>query len=103
MTRFTIALLVALSTATQLGCSHSSASSGPAHTDADLKTLTVDEVAARIDLNDGRTVVYDNNSKERYAQSHVLGARWLNFHEMAAADLPKDKTTTLVFYCANRL
>ena len=103
MRRWTLPLLLALSAAAPLGCARSSASSGPGHSDADLKSLSVEEVAARIELRDGNTVVYDNNSKERYAKSHVVGAKWLNFHEMTAADLPADKATTLIFYCANRL
>ena len=39
----------------------------------DLKTLTVDEVAARIAPHDGKTYIYDNNPKDRYTKSHVPG------------------------------
>jgi hypothetical protein len=103
MRRWSLPLVVALAATAPLGCARSSGSSGSTHSDADLKSLSVEEVAARIALHDGKTVVYDDNSKDRYAKSHVLGAKWLNFHEMTAADLPADKATSLVFYCANRL
>ncbi len=45
--------------------------------------------------------IYDNNEKERYIQSHLPGARWVEFDEIKANDLPADKEATLVFYCAN--
>lgn len=45
--------------------------------------------------------IYDNNEKERYVQSHLPGARWVEFDEIKASDLPADKEATLVFYCAN--
>lgn len=69
----------------------------------DLKQLTVDEVAARIAANDGKTFLYDNNEKERYQRSHLPGAKWLDYEKVTAADLPADKTATLVFYCASEL
>ena len=70
---------------------------------ADLKSLTVDEVQARIEAHDGKTFVYDNNPKERYDQSHLPGARWVSFREVTAAVLPPDKSATLIFYCASEL
>jgi len=69
----------------------------------ELKSLTVDEVQARIDAHDGKTFVYDNNPKERYDQSHLPGARWVSFREVTAAVLPPDKSATLIFYCASEL
>jgi hypothetical protein len=69
----------------------------------DLKTLTVDEVATRIAANDGKTFVYDDNNHDRYLKGHVPGAKWLSTPEPTAADLPADKTATLVFYCASEL
>ena len=29
------------------------------------------------------------------------GAKWVKFNEVKASDLPADKASTLVFYCAN--
>jgi hypothetical protein len=68
-----------------------------------LKTLTVDEVSARIALHDGKTFIYDDNPQDRYAKGHLPGAKWLSSSEPTAADLPADKTATLVFYCASEL
>jgi rhodanese-related sulfurtransferase len=68
-----------------------------------LKELTVEEVAAKIAANDGKTVLYDCNSKERYAKGHLPGARWVPFDAVTAADLPTQKDTLLVFYCASSL
>lgn len=95
--RFVISLLAVLAIALA-GCSRSSV---PAS--GELKSLTVDEVAARIAANDGRTFVYDNNPLDRYARSHVPGAKWLDYEKVTAADLPADRGATLVFYCASEL
>jgi 3-mercaptopyruvate sulfurtransferase SseA len=65
--------------------------------------LTVDEVATRIAAHDGKTYVFDNNPKDRFEKSHVPGARWLDYDNVTAADLPADKGATLVFYCASEL
>jgi hypothetical protein len=76
-----------------LACTH-----GPA-----LKELTVDQVAARIALNDGQTVLYDCNGEDRFDKGHVPGARWVQYDAVTAADLPAEKGTMLVFYCASEL
>jgi hypothetical protein len=90
-------LLAALAIAL-LGCSRTSTPSA-----SDLKALTVDEVAARIAARDGKTFLYDNNPPDRYAKSHVPGAKWLDDEKVTAADLPADKGATLIFYCASEL
>jgi hypothetical protein len=82
------------------GCSRATTSPG-GHSTEDLKTLTVDEVAARVAAHDGKTFVFDNNSKDRYRESHVPSATWVSFNHVTAKDLPSDKTAALVFYCAN--
>jgi hypothetical protein len=87
------ALLLAAGALLALACTH-----GPA-----LKELTVDQVAARIALNDGQTVLYDCNGKDRFDKGHVPGARWVQYDAVTAADLPADKGTMLVFYCASEL
>ena len=61
--------------------------------------LSVDEVARLVES--GSASVFDNNSQERYQQSHVPGARWVAFNKVQASDLPADKSRQLVFYCAN--
>jgi hypothetical protein len=82
------------------GCSRSSMPSGGT---GDPKSLTVDEVAALVAAHDGKTFVFDNNDKERWVRSHVPGAKWLDYDNVTAADLPADKGARLVFYCASEL
>jgi hypothetical protein len=89
-------LVVAMVALAALACTRSSSS--PA-----LKELTVDQVAARIALNDGQTVLYDCNGKDRFDKGHVPGARWVQYDAVTAADLPAEKGTMLVFYCASEL
>ncbi len=92
-----LTLLVALAAAL-LGCSRSSVPSS-----GELKRLTVDQVAARIALNDGKTYVFDNNPHDRFVKSHVPGAKWVDDESVTAAVLPADKGATLIFYCASEL
>jgi hypothetical protein len=82
------------------GCSRSSM---PAASGGDPKSLTVDEVAALVAAHDGKTFIFDNNDKERWARSHVPGAKWVDYDNVTAADLPSDKGAMLVFYCASEL
>ena len=70
---------------------------------ANLKTLTVDEVAARVAAHDGKTFVFDDNPHDRFAKGHVPGAHWVAASEPTAAELPADKGALLVFYCASEL
>lgn len=64
----------------------------------DIRELTVSEVAARLGQPD--FFVIDNNGAGRWKRGHVPGAKNLNAHTYAAADLPADRTATLVFYCS---
>jgi hypothetical protein len=68
-----------------------------------LKTLTVDEVAARLAAKDGKTFAFDDNNHDLYVKGHLPGAKWIATPEPTAADLPADKTATLIFYCHNEL
>jgi hypothetical protein len=97
--RTALVVLALVTTPALLACSRSG--NGPAAAPAELRSLTVDEVAARLAAGDGKTFVYDNNSKDRYDQGHVPGARWVESGEVTAAVLPPDKSATLVFYCMN--
>lgn len=63
--------------------------------------LTVDQVSELIAKNDA--TVIDANSAGRYRESHLPGAKWLQFNKFEASDLPADKTRKLVFYCANTM
>ena len=66
-----------------------------------LKKLTVDEVATKLAANDGKTFIYDNNTKESWVKGHVPGAKWLDNEKIAVSDLPPDKAALLIFYCHN--
>lgn len=69
-----------------------------------LNRFTIPELEAKMaEAKAGKLqlFIYDNNEKERYVQSHLPGARWVEFDEITAKDLPDDKEATLVFYCAN--
>ena len=61
--------------------------------------LSIDEVAARI----GKKGVYliDNNPRHVWEKGHLPTATWVDYNSMTAADLPADKSATLIFYCAN--
>lgn len=63
--------------------------------------LTVDQVAELVAKNDATLI--DANTAGRFRQSHVPGAKWLQFNKIEASDLPADKTRKLVFYCAHML
>lgn len=61
--------------------------------------LTVDEVAKRIKAKSIQ--VFDCNPAEEYAEGHVPTAKHVDFSNVTASDLPKDKNAALVFYCEN--
>jgi rhodanese-like protein len=66
--------------------------------------LTVDALDARMaEAKAGKVAlaIFDTNQRERYDQSHIATAKWVKSNAVTAADLPADKDTTLVFYCAN--
>ena len=61
--------------------------------------LTVDQVAEHVAKGDAS--IFDNNEKETWQKGHVPTAKWVDFKNVQASDLPKDKDRTLIFYCAN--
>lgn len=65
----------------------------------ELSELTVDQVSEGIAQK--TLYVFDNNSKKVFAQGHVPTAKWVNYHDLKAEELPADKAARLVFYCAN--
>jgi hypothetical protein len=80
-----------------LGC----AKDGNADPAAALRPLTIDQVSAKLAAADGKTFIFDDNPKESWVKGHVPTARWLDAEHVTAADLPKDKTAMLIFYCHN--
>jgi 3-mercaptopyruvate sulfurtransferase SseA len=79
----------------------------PKEHDAEQETfgrLTVEELEAKMaaaKAGQAKLAIYDNNQRERFDKGHIPGAKWVKFDEVKASDLPADKETTLVFYCAN--
>jgi hypothetical protein len=76
-----------------IGCAHQAASPEP------FGRLSVDQVAGK--LGTANVYVFDNNPQKKYEAGHVPGAKWVEFDQVKASDLPADKAATLIFYCAN--
>ena len=92
-------LAVALACAAASGCSKSDKEA--AAKEADLPTMTVDEVDAAIAKKEV-TPVDCNGDKTRKNKGVVPGAILASSADgFAESELPKDKTTKLVFYCAD--
>ena len=92
--------------ATMTGCAHrdAPAGTGSAQAKESIPALTIDEVDAKIaeaKAGKAKLAIYDTNSQARWTQSHVPTAKWVDHSQLKASDLPDDKDTTLVFYCAN--
>lgn len=89
--------------ALSVGCNHDEAHGDTINAE-DLRALTVDEVAQRIEEQKaGKRAIYlfDNNDKDTFNAGHLPGAKWVQFDKVSQADLPSDKSATLVFYCAS--
>lgn len=52
-------------------------------------------------LREGAVHAIDVNSPQSWAEAHVPGAKSLDPAGYGAADLPEDRTASLVFYCSN--
>ena len=66
---------------------------------AELPELTVEQVASR--LKEANFYTIDNNDTDTFKEGHVPGAKWVDYKNVTATDLPANKDATLVFYCAN--
>ena len=72
---------------------------GTARAETTLAELTVDQAAGK--LGQPSTYFFDCNAKSDFEAGHVPHAKWVDYAHVKAADLPSDKTATLVFYCHN--
>lgn len=63
-------------------------------------TISVDQLAQKIEHKDP-VAVFDANNQERYNKGHIPGAKWVDANKLEASVLPQDKSTEVVFYCAN--
>jgi rhodanese-related sulfurtransferase len=64
-------------------------------------TVTIDQVATRLDAHDPTLAVYDANGRETFDEHHVPGATWVHYDSVTADVLPADHATSLVFYCGS--
>jgi len=62
-------------------------------------TVTVDQVASRLDAHDATLHVYDANGRATYDEHHVPSATWVHYDSVTADVLPADHASSLVFYC----
>ncbi|MGE4071599.1 MAG: rhodanese-like domain-containing protein [Lysobacterales bacterium] len=70
-----------------------------------LKSVLGYELLSPAALNklrsDPAVVIFDANAKHSWLLARVPGARHLDTLDFGAAQLPADRSTTLVFYCSN--
>jgi len=66
-----------------------------------LKTIAPRELHKLAD--DGRTAVFDVNSRQSWLTAHVPGAKHADPMTYDANELPADKDSLVVFYCSNPL
>lgn len=91
---------IALSLAAVTGCNSDKATAGD-KAKADFPAMTMDEVQKGIDAKQ-LTAVDCNGDRTRKKLGVLPGAISVTDEEsFAASELPADKTTKLVFYCAN--
>lgn len=97
-------IVAALALAPGAGCARSSAPAAAApataSSEAELRPMTVAELAAAIERGE-QVAISDNNSRESYARGHIPGARWMPYDGITAAMLPTDRNARVVFYCHN--
>lgn len=81
------------------GASESASSGG--EEGASFAQISVDEVASALETQEGAIAIFDANSRETYDEHHVPTATWVDYDALSAEQLPEDRGTQLVFYCAN--
>ncbi len=72
--------------------------------EATFGRLSIDDLQHRIDdakAGKIKLAIFDNNQREHFDKEHIPGAKWVDFKNVQASDLPSDKNTELVFYCSN--
>jgi rhodanese-related sulfurtransferase len=65
----------------------------------EIRTLTPAQVHAQWAKK--QIQVFDANTPDIFARHHVPGATHVEYDQVKAADLPKDKAAPIVFYCMN--
>ena len=95
-----IVAALALSLGATSACKPTSAQGGHEAAAREIPAMTVDELAAML-LRHEAVGVYDANGRSRYEQGHIPTARFVGHDPVTVAMLPADRSTRLVFYCAN--
>lgn len=97
-----LALVLGLASATLAGCGEHGKTDGGAVAQADeIPLMSIDDVAVRIASGTCRAVDANGNQLRRDV-GVIPGAVLLTDYEAySLKELPEDKTTPLVFYCAN--
>ena len=88
-------LMFAAAMSLALAACHAAEAEGP----EPFGRLTIDQVSQLV--GKPGVAIFDDNAPDRYKEGHVPGAKNLRESDMTAASLPADKSTELVFYCAN--
>ena len=96
-----LVLGVALALAPVMGCSKAKPEDAAAAKAADVPVMSIDEVAVR--LASGTCRVVDANGAQLRKDVGVIPNAVLlsDYESYSLKELPEDKTTPLVFYCAN--
>lgn len=68
-----------------------------------LKTISPRDLHQAIQEQQQQTVIVDVNSRQSWINAHVPGALNLDPFGYSNSDLPADETSSIVFYCSNRL
>jgi hypothetical protein len=103
--RFVMILSAALAASASVGCSKHHGAEASAESDKEsFGRLTIEQLETRIadaKAGTGKLAIYDNNHRDVFDKGHIPTAKWVDFKDVKASDLPADKETALVFYCAN--
>jgi rhodanese-related sulfurtransferase len=71
------------------------------HGNVELQKVSVDEVEKLV--GNASVTIVDANSASLYAKGHVPGAINVGFDDVSEKTLPKNKDSTVVFYCMNEM
>jgi len=82
------------------GCTREAAAVEPTPP-PELARLTLGEVEAK--LGQPGVFLFDANPRQLYEHAHLPGAAWVKFDGVTGEVLPVDRSSTLIFYCANEL
>lgn len=68
-----------------------------------LSVSEVEAMMAEAKIGKLALTIFDTNSQASYRRAHLPSAKWVDFNNVKAEDLPSDRDTMLVFYCSSEL